>query len=428
MAALDGLKNKTSAMASGFTAGTREIVGMREKTEVLSNSLDRVGGSFGSLGSLARLALNPMTLGFVAVFGAVDMFNRSMERSQERMHAFLKESVGVSNIIRGIVGARPTDTASWALLAEQISKIDEKTVDPKRFGDAFVDVQKGTDETNASAGQQQIEIEQQKIELLRDQGRISAADAAKRIAALKEQAVLQKNLDERKSIQDELSARKSELGHLNQVAAKSPSVESALATKDQADTKVEDLKKQMEDLPKAIAANANVIQTATDNAKGSSWAGDKQAWYQKAIDARDRDGKLQAQLTAAQGQFPGAVKAAGSADEDLENAKTYKARQKELPTIITGLQNKLGVTVDRQNKMTPGEMQKIDLEKQKKLLEPIHSTKAPTSFEKMGFVMGGQNYQQQVVNNTAKANILLGQILGALGAGGGGGGGATNEV
>jgi hypothetical protein len=74
MDAVNGVNSKTLAMASGLGRADGAMVGMRERTELLRHSLDSMGGSFGSFGSLARLALDPMTLGFAAGFAAVTLF------------------------------------------------------------------------------------------------------------------------------------------------------------------------------------------------------------------------------------------------------------------------------------------------------------------------------------------------------------------
>jgi hypothetical protein len=340
------------------------------------------------------------------------------------MKEFFKEAVSVEAIIKGIVGARPTDIQDWVKLTEQLSKITEMTTPLKGFTDAFNDVQKGVDENNASAADEQIAIEQQKIELLERQGKISAADAAKRIEALKEQAILQKNLDEQKGIKNEISRRKSDLEHVNELAGKSPSVGSALVEKSNADNTVTDLKKQLGDLPKAIAENQKVIQTAEGNAKRTGYSPAKGDWYLKANLAKDRGAQLQEQFRAAQAQFPGAVKAAGTANESFENAKNYKGRKEELNTTIIGLQNKLAVTVDRQRKMTPLEIQKSRLDLQTKLIPENHYKPGITSFEKMGFVIGGSgnallDVNKRMASGIDKTNALLQAVGQALGIAGG---------
>jgi hypothetical protein len=421
MDAVNGVKNKTLAMASGLTTANGSMIGMRSQTEILRHSLDSMGGSFGSLGSLARLALDPMTLGFAAGFAAVQFFNKSLEESQKRMKDFFKEAISVEAIIEGIISARPTDIQDWVKLTEQLSKIAEMTTPLKGIADSFNDVQKGVDENNSSAADEQIAIEQEKIELLERQGKICAADAVKRIEALKEQAILQKNLNERTGIKNEISRRQSDLAHVNELTAKSPSVKTAIVEKNKADNTVTDLKKQLEDLPKAIAENQKVIKTAEGNAKRTSYTPEKGDWYLKANIAKDRGAQLQGQLKVAQAQFPGAVKAAGTANENFENAKNYKGRKEELNTTIIGLQNKLGVTVDRQRKMTPLEIEKSRLDSARKIPKPENQYKPQvTSFEKMGFVMGGSNnalldVNKRMASGIDKTNALLQAVGRALG-------------
>ena len=400
--ALANVGNKTAAFAKGINHAGGEMIGMRERTEVLRHSLDQMGGSFAMLGGLSRMMLDPLTIGFAAVFGVMELVNKAFEKSAEEAKKFTGAAQGVENIIKGIVAARPTSTAEWVEFAKQITALTEHTADLKQFADAFVDVQKGIDDNNATAGQEQLEIEQQKIELLHAQGKISAADAAKRIEALKNQAVLQKNLSERTSLQHELAGRQSELKHVNELAARTP-LAAALDKKMKADANAADLQKQIEELPKAIQGNKNLI--AQEQAKYNSAATDPWA----RTEARERiegltrrNEVLGNSLDSAKQQFPGAVAAAGGADEDFKNAQGYKARAAELNKMIPGLQNKLTITVDRQKKTTPFALQKNHLEALKTGMAD-HKMEH-TSLEKMGFVMGG------AVSPLKRSEDLLAQI------------------
>jgi len=392
-AALDGVKNRTALMASGMYHAGGEMMGARERVEILRHSLDGMGGSFAALGGLSRMMLDPMTIGFAAVFAAVELVNKSLEESEKKCELFGKELEGFGNILKGINDARPTDTKDWADWIEQFAKLSEKTPDIKAFAEAFNDVQKGIEANNADAADEQLAVEQQKIELLRKQGQISAADAAKRIEALKDQAVLQKNLTERKGIQNEISRREAELAQVRETAAKSPSVGTALDQKIKADNRVADLNKQMDDLPKAIAENKKIIETASANYKSAGFINphERADWYSRGEDAKQRNLALENSLATAKNQFPGAVKKAAAANEDFETAKNYKSRGGELEKIIGGLKNKLGVTVDRQKKLTPIQFEKNHLEA---ITDGLMGNKpgkvdGGTQFEKMGFVMNG---------------------------------------
>jgi hypothetical protein len=425
--AVNGFTKQTAVMASGIERGSGEFIGMRERIEILRHSLDGCGGSFGALGGLARLALDPMTLGFAAAFAAVELFNRSLEASQKKIEVFFKEASGVEAIVKGILEARPSATSDWVELVEQIGKMGEKLQNVKTLQDAFNDMNKGIEGNTNDAADEQLEIEQKKIELLRDQGKISRADAAARIEALKDQAVLQKNLAERTGIQNEIGRRQSDLTRVNQLASRTPDEATATVQKQAADNKVADLKKQLEDLPKAIAANQGVISSAMGMSKGTKNVPEKESWYALADRARDRNTQLQASLGAAQSQFPDAVKAAGTADENLGNAKNYKSRSTELTGEIASLGTKLGVTMDRQRKMTPKqfEVNHLDAMAQGVTNMPMHKT-GNTSLEKMGFVMGGPT-----ASPMRRSEDLLSQILNATKANkpkaGGGGGGIGDQ-
>ena len=405
--ALASVGNKTAAFANGLHHAGGEMLGMRERTEVLRHSLDQMGGSFSALAELSRMMLDPLTLGFAVVFGAMELMNKAFEKSAEEAKKFTGAAQGVENIVKGIVAARPTSTNEWMEFTKQIAALTEHTADLKGFADAFVDVQKGMDENNATAGQEQLEIEQQKIELLRAQHKISSDDAAKRIEALKNQAVLQKNLSERTAIQHELSGRQSELKHVSELASKNP-IASALDKKMKADANVADLQKQIEDLPKAIEGNKNLIAQETAKYKSSSvnsWARSEAGERIEQLNKRNE--QLGDSLNSAKQQFPSAVTAAGGAHEDFKNAQGYKSRADELDKMIPGLQNKLTLTMDRQKKTTPFALQKNHLEALKKEIVPNYKTEH-TSLEKMGFVMGGSSSPMK------RSEDLLGQILGAI--------------
>jgi hypothetical protein len=409
-AAVTGLTNHARNFSAGIEHMGSEMIGTREKVEILRNSLDNMGGSLGGMGGLVRLALDPMTLGFAAVFAATELWNHSLDRAHEKMVEFAKAGEGVEAVIRAIIALRPTGDEQWMQTLELAARAGEKHSNIKAVSEGFTEVTEGMDQNKADAANEQLELEQKKIELLQEQGKISEADAAKRIEALQDQMVLQKNLNERTAIQDQIKSRQSDLQHVNEVAAKSPSETEAIQQKIIADAKADDLTKQVTDLPKAIAAAKNEAKLAEENAKNTSYVPDKGAWTQKKNFAETRAQQLQDQYAAAQVQLPGAISAATNANENLDNARTYKSRKAELTDQITGLQNKYGVTVDRQKRMTPLEFEsnRIDAAKKKKIPNAYNPESAATNFEKMGFVMGGK------ANPFGETNDILKNILGAL--------------
>jgi hypothetical protein len=425
-AAMAGVKNKTAAMASGLSDAGGAMLGMRSRTEVLRHSLDALGGNFGVLGGLSRMMLDPMTIGFAAVFGVMTVINRELEKGQERMRNFLKETGKANDFLKGIVSARPTNTDEWTELVKLITKASEKPADIKSFGEGIIGVQKGTDENKADAAQEQLDLEQKKIELLREQRKISAADAAKRIEALKNQAVLQKNLDERTSIQHEIKTRQADLRHVQELAAATP-MPQALERKQKADARVDDLQNQLKGLPGAIVKNKELTDQAQRNFLKT---GDKT--YLNAFEnSRDRGSRLEDKLGFAKSAFPGAAQEASDANVGVENAKNYKSRGTELQGNIVGLQNKLGVTVDRQNKLTPLELEKNRLDAIKKTEPENHYKPEATSIEKMGFVMGGGSspileLNRRTASATEKSVMALNKIVDLLG--GGSPAGATNQI
>lgn len=413
--AVNGFTKQTAVMASGIERGSGEFIGMRERVEVLRHSLDGCGGSLGALGGLVRLALDPLTLGFAAAFAASEIFNRSLEESQKKVESFFKLASGVEAIVKGILEARPSSANTWADLVDMLGKMEEKLMNLRSLQDGFNDMSKAIEGNNNDAANEQLDIEQKKIELLREQRKISAKDAAERIEALKDQAVLQKNLAERTGIQNEIGRRQSDLARIKQLATRTPDEATAIVQKKYADDKVADLKKQLEDLPKAIAANQGVIASATGMAKGTKNVPDKMSWYELAYRAQDRNAQLQASLGDAQSQFPGAVKADVTADENLGNAKNLKTRSKELTDIIGNLGINLAVILDRQRKMTQMQFDINHLEALTAGLTamPVTYHTQWTGLEKMGFVMQGLKNPLNITNE------WLGKIHGAIKSRGG---------
>jgi hypothetical protein len=332
------------------------------------------------------------------------------------MEEFGKSAGEVEGIIKGIVAARPTGTQEWmdflkemeeAGKAGKMSFVEGLT----GFSSRSDDLQKGIDENKANAAQEQLAFEQQKIELLRDQGAISAADAARRIEALKDQAVLQKNLDEQHAIKSEIASKQSDFGEMNRLAEKNP-VEAALSKKQEADARVNDLQRQIEDIPKAISGNEKLRKEALDNSKGFHLdPSERGRWLDQAEALGNRNSSLRAQYDKAKSEFSGAVSDQSEAGTGLENSKAYRNHALELGNQIANLNNKLGITEDRQRRQTPLEMEKNHMEAMKAFAKasmppPAHVTDK-TSYEKMGFVMGQQNLMkrsedllQQIVRNT----------------------------
>lgn len=407
--------------AEGMASGNREVVGTREKVEILRHSLDQMGGSLGSLGNLARMALDPMTVGFAAVFAGVELLNKSLEAAAKRMEEFQKSAIGVENIVKGIIEARPTGSQEWIELLHAIQEAGKSGQSSfleglAGFSSRSDELQEGMDTNKGDATQQQLELEQQKIELLRQAGQISAADAATRIEALKDEMTLQKNIAEQKIIKDKISGKQSDLREINRRAQQNP-VEAAAAKKQQADATVNDLQKQIIDLPKAIQGNEKLRKEAEEKAKGFYLnPKEKFKWQEQAENLGSRNAALSGQLEKAKVQLPGAVTQQTQAAQGFNDAEGYRNRGKELNSQIAGLNTQLSVTKDRQSRMTPIEMEKHRQEALAKQLKAEQNMESPhkvdaTTFEKMGFVMGRQSPMkrsedllQQIVANTSRSN------------------------
>lgn len=380
-----------------------EMLGMREKVEIARHSLDSMGGSFGQLGGLARLALDPMTIGFAALFAAVEFVNKKLEESAKRMEEFAKKGIEVQKIVKDIVAARPTATEEWMAGVRKAAEVAHPAANLNFFADQSQDVAKEGNKNTADAAQAAIELEQKKVELLRDQGRISAADAAKRIEALKDQAVLQKNLSEQIAIKSELNGRKSDLAEIQKQAAANP-ISSAFEKKQEADARVADLQKQLEDLPKAIAGEKLQAADAAGKAKGTYLdASERGQWTDQRDQANSRAAQLQAQLDKARGEFTGAANEQAAAGAGYENAQGYQKRGVELREQVAALTNKQSSVADRQRKMTPYEMEKNRIEAEAAATKGQTTDKYKksdgTALEKMGFVMGGGGSPMKETND-----------------------------
>ena len=384
-----------------------EVLGMREKVEIARHSLDAMGGSFGMLGEFARMALDPMTVGFAALFAAVEFVNKSLEASNERMKEFAKQGMEVEKIVKGIVAARPTGTEEWMAQVKQAAAASHPKANLNFYADLNQDAEKERNKNQSDAVQEGISLEEKKVELLRDQGRISAADAAKRLEALKNEAVLQKNIAETLALKSEISGRQADLDEVRRQQAANP-LNSAFEKKQAADAKVNDLQKQLEELPKAIAGEKNLQKEAEEKSKAMYLnPHERGQWLDQSSQAGSRADQLQAQLNRARGEFTGAANDQAAASAGYENAQGYNARGTELTQQLTTLKSKLGTTQDRQRKMTPMELERNRIEameaatkgeKSEERGGGKHKTEA-TSLEKMGFVMGGGNSPMQETNN-----------------------------
>lgn len=442
--AMEGMKGKAEAMGKGFAEGGREMIGMRERVEILRHSLETMGGPLAKLSDLTRMALDPMTLGFAAVFGAIELFQGGVERANKRAESFIESSRKVTDAIREINEARPSETGAWVAYVEQIAKLGEKFQDVKTFGENFLDMLRNSQSIQMERADFLLDIEIQKIKILEEQGRISQQDGDRRIANLKNQAVLQKNLAEQTNLKKQLTALTGEKSDLVSRAARQPGIESATGSKIKAENTVEDLKNQIEKIPKIIEKAEATAKLATAHAKETSQttvgavaknaglgtlgaifgpvgllgagknANLNQQEHNSFVGAAEQSEHmvetLRKQLESAKAQLPGAVAAAARADEDTHNATGAKERLKELDSQIVGIQNKLGQTVERQKALTPAQIAKNNLEAISKMAtvpNSSHFAPSPTSLEKMGFVMSGQNNSLDYARRTAMATEKL---------------------
>jgi hypothetical protein len=306
------------------------------------------------------------------------------------------------------------------------------------FGEQSDKSQETRDATDAEAAQKKIELEERSVELRRQQGLISEQDAAKQIEALKNQAVLAKNIAEQKSLRDQISGKQSDLNEVNKLARQN-TPETAFGKKQGADATVNDLTKQITDIPKAISQSQKLQKEAQDNAsKFHLDPHESGRWRDIAGEEAARQAQLQGSLAAAKAALPAAVTQQTRANEGYSDATGYQKRAAELTGQVNALKGQLGTTVDRQKKMTPLELQQNHLDAisamdPKKTLGfglaglagggiKEGSASAGTQFEKMGFAMNGSS---KIANDQL---ATLKQIHAALLRQSGGGGGGTPAI
>lgn len=389
--AYDGFLNKTQALNRGLRESGGEVLGMRERVEVLRNSLDSIGGPLGRLSDLSRLALDPMTVGFAAVFGAVEIYNYFIEKADERNKRFVESAGEVNKILHSINSARKPESQSNTEALTDIAKANEHLQDYHSFWDGIMENIRASQEAGLAAQDQDFKLKKQGVDLLVEQGQISRQEGARRVADLERQAILLRAQTEQLNIQRQLRALGNERAGLQEKIARQPDVASSAIAKSNAESNVADLTRQIEDLPKAIAAAQASAREAQENSNHSSTESEAGMWTGKMRDQLGLAQELSDRLDAAKAALPGAVNAVASADENVQNSAAAKARVKEINDAIQQLTVKLTSVKDSQKQLLPGQLAAVDQEAAQKTVMKQEYKFEPTQFEKMGFIMSGGN-------------------------------------
>jgi hypothetical protein len=293
-----GLSDKTREYIRTLDGAGESMVGNRQKAQLLHLALRNMGGQFPELGMLAHLFFNPALMGFAAAAAGIELLSRHIANVNARQLEMINLAGESTKALREIVSARPTETASWeswlatmTAIEEKLHGIAQELASDARFAKNFADVTKGVDAN--------------KTEQVGKLGLAAKADA------------------ERAAITDQIAVAGSARGQAQRSLAglgdEGTAVMFAQSTKQNA----EDFKKQIENLPKAIAAD----QAFADRVKGEGYSA-THIDLQNRNSALDRIDQNKDLLERAKAALPEAEKQAASA------AATAEARlQRQAPAI-----------------------------------------------------------------------------------------------
>ena len=292
-----------------------ETSGMHEKVTELRKVLGKMGPEYAELGGLLKFAMNPAVLGTVAAIAVTKMYFKHLEEVEQKYRDLIRLGQTVNDDMREIIAARPTEIDSWMKLVEQMAELKVNV------GSARAD-----------------------FDLINNTLRAKDQNTAK-YSADKDQA-------ERDVITNEIARAKSEIEAAKAVAgSRTGNVETTQKAANDADARRDDLKNQIEKLPKAISD----AQAAIDEAKrfkiGPLTSDAEIARNREFLESQvNLKARLEDQLERAKKQFPGAVTDAAQAAENLRAAKENNQRLTDLSRTIGELNAKLDILKDEQGK------------------------------------------------------------------------------
>jgi hypothetical protein len=318
-----GLSDKTREYIRTLDGAGESMVGNRQKAQLLHLALRNMGGQFPELGMLAHLFFNPALMGFAAAAAGIELLSRHIANVNARQLEMINLAGESTKALREIVSARPTETASWeswlatmTAIEEKLHGIAQELASDARFAKNFADVTKGVDAN--------------KTEQVGKLGLAAKADA------------------ERAAITDQIAVAGSARGQAQRSLAglgdEGTAVMFAQSTKQNA----EDFKKQIENLPKAIAAD----QAFADRVKGEGYSA-THIDLQNRNSALDRIDQNKDLLERAKAALPEAEKQAASAAATAEAFDTLRKSIQGFSDEIIHLQNQKGVLEDRLQRQAP---------------------------------------------------------------------------
>ena len=286
-----------------------EGLDLREKLHLLHLTGRSLGGGFEELARMGGLLFNPLTGGAVAAIAGFNALFEAIARNQEALKKMGEEAGKVNDIVKEIIAARPTSTEEWMKLTEQMAKLHAETDHSLNGIKSINDALHAYDENKVK----------------------NAFD-------------FEKPGLERKVITDDISNARVDLTHLQKTTGNLAEAQEWANT---SAATAADLKKQIEELPKAIAlAQANAARDH-DRLRTASVFEQTAIWNDK-MQQEDMAKTLQADLDRAKSNFPGAADAAAKAEAQVKAIEANNAEMVRLRQELITLSNRLTAFDDAQ--------------------------------------------------------------------------------
>ncbi len=279
--------------------------------------LSRMGPEAAEAGHLLHFLFNPVIAGAALAAAAMTAYTKHLAEVEEKYKTLLEYGKKVSDDMREIVAARPSDLEGWMKLTEQMAKLHEKTSD-----------------------------------VAADFERINAAQRAMDENTAKNKEGPEKDAAEQATITNELARVKQELELKKNIATtRTGNMDAAQVAANTAAELKEDLRTQIEKLPKAIADADSGIEAArkfkitwdTSQAEIDRNRKALQEYTEQKATAED-------QLAKAKAGWKGAVDADQTAAENLRAAIENNTAIHTLTRAMGDLNVKLQVLKDSQTK------------------------------------------------------------------------------
>lgn len=302
---------------------TGATVSHREAANLLHLTLRNMGVELPGVGMLLRGLFNPATLGLVAGIAGIELFAKHIEHLNQKQREMIDLAGETTKVLKEIVSARPPENETWENWLTTLTGIEEKLHGiaaaleaDARFAKNIGEVTKG--------------IDQNKIEAAGKVGLAAKAEA------------------ERASITDQIAITRSNQGQAERRLAGLGDEGAAQAAKEADANRVADLKKTINELPKAIADDQSFVNRINSNINAASDIDIKNR--NAALDRIDRFTELVGKSRA---DLPEAEKQAASSKANTEAYDTLRKNITNFSDEIIRLQNQRGVLEDRLHREAP---------------------------------------------------------------------------